>query len=65
MAPAGIAGAWASSRPGRGDRFVDVSRFAERWKSHILETFSADSEGRPQWIQDLERGEEGVGQHFL
>ncbi|OUE24858.1 oxygenase MpaB family protein [Clavibacter michiganensis] len=37
---------------------MDVSRFADRWKSHILETFSADSEGRPQWIQDLEKGED-------
>ncbi|MBE3079232.1 DUF2236 domain-containing protein, partial [Clavibacter michiganensis subsp. michiganensis] len=37
---------------------MDVSRFADRWKSHILETFSADSEGRPQWIQDLEDGDD-------
>jgi uncharacterized protein (DUF2236 family) len=50
----------ARPAPGRGgrDRFVPVSRFAERWKSHILETFSADAEGRPQWIQDLEHGED-------
>lgn len=58
MPPFRIGGAAASSPRGRGDRFVIVSRFADRWKSHILETFSADAEGRPQWIQDLEKGED-------
>ena len=42
-----------------------MGRFADRWRSHLLTTFSGNSEGRPHWVKGIEEGDDagyfGIG----
>jgi uncharacterized protein (DUF2236 family) len=35
-----------------------MSRFADTWRSHLLTTFSGDSDGRPAWVDEIEKGDD-------
>jgi uncharacterized protein (DUF2236 family) len=35
-----------------------VSRFVDSWRSHLLTTFSGDSDGRPAWVDRIAEGDD-------
>ncbi|HZK60115.1 MAG TPA: oxygenase MpaB family protein [Cryobacterium sp.] len=35
-----------------------MGRFADSWRSHLLTTFSGDSDGRPHWVDQIEQGDD-------
>jgi uncharacterized protein (DUF2236 family) len=35
-----------------------MGRFADSWRSHLLTTFSGDSDGRPHWVGQIELGDD-------
>lgn len=35
-----------------------MGRFADSWRSHLLTTLSGNSDGRPHWVHELEKGDD-------
>jgi uncharacterized protein (DUF2236 family) len=35
-----------------------VSRFTDSWRSHLLTTFSGDSDGKPEWVDKIAAGDD-------
>ncbi len=36
----------------------NMGRFADSWRSHLLTTFSGNSDGRPHWVGQIEQGDD-------
>ena len=35
-----------------------MGRFVDSWRSHLLVTFSGNGSGRPQWVEEIEQGDD-------